>query len=321
MDADGIRKVAEWANFDKTALWHTRVGYNIVDVVEPLTENLLDEFKEALKLDPNFGAAHFALATASADLCKYDFAIEEMKEARRAQFNVSGGSDRRGAIFISKWQQARADTEEAKNEALRTLEEEMKKYPDDYPLIAAYMRVAAEAGRNKAVMSATQKLGTKLPDFLISEEAEDLHEIVRRAAQKTKRVGLLKKAYEIAIGKSTNNQDTKIALLDAAATLYVENQEDDQAIAMYQALYDLADEIDADYSACAALDNIAVLYFLGAWSKGGTTKERKEYLEKLERLEKDEHSADTNTISSTKYSHGLLLGLYYRLVGESYQVS
>jgi len=85
-----IIETVEWAGFEKTALWHTRVGYTIEDIIQPFTEKTLEEYKVALEIDPDFGPAHFKLATAAGDLEMYDMAIFHMTEVRRVKWNVTG---------------------------------------------------------------------------------------------------------------------------------------------------------------------------------------------------------------------------------------
>lgn len=329
-DADAIRKVAEWAGFEKTALWHCRVGYNVADLANPLTEASLLDFQTALKIDPDFGAAQFFIAKCYGDdLKQYDVAISHMEEARRVNYNESGGSVRRAAVWIAKWQEEKAAipgaSDEAKNvgrqEAMKTLEAALKKYPGNFDLVAAYIGVAGRSGKHKAVMSQLLSLDAKLPDFLRSEDAFPIHRTLRRAAQNTRRVGVLKRTYEMAIAtdKPKLGDDgvyTYIDLLNSLANVFVENQEDDKAIAQYQTLIEYADDMDVSFYAVAGSNRVALLYLLTACSKGSTEKEKKESLENLIKLEKEERDPDNKVMSDVRSMYGLILGFYYKLIGE-----
>jgi hypothetical protein len=337
---DEIRKIAEWAGFEKTPLWYCRVGNNVSALTKSVTEEVLVDFKTALKIDPDFGAAHFRIATIYGDVMEppdYDRAITQMEEARRVKYGESGGSMRRAAIWIAKWQEAKADTpgasDEAKNagrqQGMKTLEAELQNSPEEFDLIAAYVKVAGKSGNHKAVMSRLLGLGAKLPDFLRSDEFEvtnDLHQTIRRAAQKTRRVGALKRAYETAIEKDKKLQCSRpdgvyihIDLLESLAKLFIENQEDDRGLTQYQTVIDYADEMDVGFYADAAANRVALLHLIAACSKGSSEKEKKDALENLIKLEKEERDPDNNVISATYTSHGLTLGYYYKLVGEPEQ--
>jgi tetratricopeptide (TPR) repeat protein len=309
-----VRQVAEWAELEKTPLWHTRLAYIIEEIVG--FDGTIDDYQFALKMDPDFGQAYYALATTHGELGDYDSAINEMKESCRLGYPTKKGSPTSGAIYISIWQQARTPSESGTGEALKTLEDELERNPDDFPCIGAYLTVAYKSHRYKTVMSTIQKLGTKLPDFLISEDAKKLHTGIRRSAQKTHRVGFMKRAYEIAIETSQgmDNSALTIRLLDAIFQLYSENQEDDQAIGALDQTLKAVDDGTDNYFVLRSIQRKAEIYFNRAWSKSGTVKESTNALNELIQLEKDEHPLDANSI--TGYLNGLLLGLVYRLKGE-----
>jgi tetratricopeptide (TPR) repeat protein len=329
MNADEIRRVAEWAGFEKTPLWYTRLGYNIGDIVLDDSQNDLREYKTALEMDPDFGQAHFALGGAYGDRKLYDLAIIEMNESRRCKYG--GDHDQQAAVYIAEWQQARANTPEAAEEALKTLDDALEKYPDYFPAVAAYIRIAASAGRNKPAMTRLRKLGTQLPNFLRSLHAADLHRSMRQVAQQAKGVGILKKAYDIAIAKSIAieraggsaafesdlpDQPTNISvqLLAAVATLYTENQEDENALKRYQTLLEIVDQNDSLF--LDSRNKMAEMYFLGAYSKEATEKEQAESLQKLIQMEKDDHSKETGALSVMRPYAGLELGKFYKLRGQ-----
>jgi tetratricopeptide (TPR) repeat protein len=335
-DGDAIRKVAEWAGFEKTALWCYRVGCCVSVLTRPITEDTLVDFKAALKMDPDFGAAHFRVATIYGELKQYDLAIKQMEEVKRVKYNESGGSLRRGAIWVAKWQEGKEDapgtSEEAKTagrqQAMKTLEAELEKSPEEFDLLAAYIEVAGKSGKHKAIMSKLLSLGAKLPEFVRSENVQEnigLHKTMRRAAQKTRRVGALKRAYEIAIEKDRLDKDMTempqrvyihMDLIDSLANLYIENQEDDKALIQYQTLIDFADERDVSFYAYNGAMRIGLLHFLAACNKGSSEEERQEAIDALIKLEKEERDPDNNVISAAYTTHGLTLGLYYKLAGE-----
>jgi tetratricopeptide (TPR) repeat protein len=296
----------------------------------------LVDFKAALKMDPDFGAAHFRVATIYGELKQYDLAIKQMEEVKRVKYNESGGSLRRGAIWVATWQEekesAPGTSEEAKTagrqQAMKTLEAELEKSPEEFDLLAAYIKVAGKSGNYKAIMSKLLSLGAKLSEFVRSEDIQEnieLHKTIRRAAQKTRRVGALKRAYEIAIERGRLDKDmTEMSqkvyivmdLIDSLGNLYIENQEDDKALIQYQTLIDFADERDLGFYAYNGAMKIGLLHFLTACNKGSSEKERQEAVDALIKLEKEERDPDNNVISAAYTTHGLTLGLYYKLAGE-----
>ena len=276
----------------------------------------IEDYHIALKMDPDFGQAYYALGMTHGELGDYESAIKEMKEACRLGYPTKRGDPTRGAIFISEWQQARTPSESGTEEALKTLEEELEKHPDDFPCIGAYLALAYKGRRYYTVMSTIRKLGTKLPDFLLSEEASGLHDGIRRSAQKTHRVGVVKRAYEVAIEKSKRTDDSQLTagLLEALFELYLENQEDERAIDVLNQIIKAIDDDIGDYRVMNAINRKAEIYFNRAWSKTGTEQESTDALNELIKLENGEHPLDPN--STTGYRKGLLLGLLYRLQGQ-----
>lgn len=335
-DRDEILRVAEWAGLEKTALWHCRVAYCVTLLTRPITEEALIDLKISLGLDPDFGQAYFKLATAHGGMEQYDLAISQMEDARRLKYNESFGSVRRGAIWIAKWQEARANTpdasEEAKDigrqQAMKTLEAEFEKYPEEFDLLALYIGIAGRSGKHKAIMSRLLRLGERLPDFIRSgdvQTSDGLHKFMRRAAQNTRWVGVLKRAYEIAIEKDSSDKVTisqpgrvyyHIDLIEELANLYTENQEDDKGLIRYQDMIDYADEKDVGFYAYSGAMRVAQLHLLAAINKGSSEKEKKDAVDALIKLEKEERDADNNVISASYTTHGLTLGFYYNLIGE-----
>ena len=280
-------------------------------------EDAIEEYKKALEKDPDYGAAHFALATDYGEIEKYDLAISQMEESIRCKFNLEDGADLEGAMWIATWQQARADTEEATDEALRTLDQELEKYPEDYQCIGQYIEIAGSKSRTKSVMSVLRRLGKGLPSFLIQEDDEDVHEYIRRAAQKTKNVTIVKKAYELAINQiQSSKSEQKIIFLVALANLYAENQEEDKAIITLKKILEFWEELSSNDTFWTGLCSLVELHFSGLNNKAGTLEEQQEHLAALIELEKEEHLPDTNAVSSINYSSGLMLGLYYRLENQ-----
>lgn len=313
--ADDIRKVAEWANFEKTPLWYLRVGYNVGDIILDDSLNDLREYKSALELKPDYGLAHFALGAAYAEREEYDLAISEMNMSRSCK--IDDDHDLRAAVFIADYQNSRSDAPEATDEALKTLDETLQKYQMNFLATLNYIQIAAPAGRGRKAMMQIRKLGTRLPDFLISMShlgTEVFHTPLRKIAQQAKGVGLLKKAYEKAIEKSiASNKSATVGLLDALAILYIENQEEDQAIEKYQTLLQIADGYDDSMLEPRAKE--AELYFRGAYSNEASEEERAEDLDKLIKMESENRSRYTGTVLIPNIDVGNLLALYYRLVG------
>lgn len=335
-DRDEILRVAEWAAFEKTALWRCRVAYCVEILTRPITEEALVDLKLALEIDPKCGQAYFSLATAHGGMKQYDLAISEMEEARRLKYNESTGSVRRGAKWIAMWQEAKANTADASEEAkdigrqqgMKTLETEFEKYPEAFDLLVDYIGLAGRSGKHKAIMSRLLRLGEKLPDFIRSPDlhnSEGLHKFMRRAAQNTRRVGVLKRAYEIAIEKDALDKAVlakpgriyyHIDLIEALADLYTENQEDEKGREKYQDMIDYAEEKDVSFYAYSGAMKVAQLHVLAATNKGSSEKEKKDAVDALIKLEKEERDPDNNVISAAYTTHGLTLGFYYKLIGE-----
>lgn len=224
---EGTWKVAEWAGFEKTSLWYIRLGHAAKNLELPL-KDVLEEYKQALVLDPNSRQASHTFATTLGDMGDHADAIEAMKRARLVNLNASEGSNTSDLVSIALWQEAIGNSVDSRRQAMETLSNAMREYLDDVLYVSTYIAIAGKDAHYKAIMSALQNFGKKLPDILSSVNADEyLHKQITRAAQRCKRIPTLKEAYKAAVETASGKQDTEKqeALLTALGRLYSESQE------------------------------------------------------------------------------------------------
>jgi tetratricopeptide (TPR) repeat protein len=298
-----IRKVAEWAQLEKTAMWHSQVAKLIR---EKSPADALEEYQRAIERDKEFAAAHFGLAIAHGELGHYDTAIDEMQHAR-GQFPNEPDSAINGSVWISRWQQAAGKTDDA----IETLEQELSERPNNSLTIAEYLSLTSKAGLSSRVISTLKKLGGALPEFLISDDAAPLHRLVRVSAQKTKRMDFIKKAYEAAVEKARlkDGDEPLLNIRRELATIYAENEEEEKATREYEEIFQHEEYFGKqDFSADEDAGFLSELYFTAAFSHADVSNEYAKTIEKLKRMETSEHLSDANALSPTRYYVGLFLG-------------
>jgi tetratricopeptide (TPR) repeat protein len=160
-------------------------------------------------------------------------------------------------------------------------------------------------------MSTLKKLGEALPDFLMSDDARDLHRLVRASAQKIRRTDFIKKAYEAAIGKARLKGDdhTLLRVRRELATIYTENEEEDKAIKELEEVFQYEEYLGKqDWHSDEGVNELCELYFIAAYSRAEGSREYARNVAKLKRMENREHLVDVKALSPTRYHAGLFLG-------------
>ncbi len=309
----GIHEVAEWAGLEKTALWHTQVAKVIYSYAK-ITDAIAD-CRAAIQLDGNFGDAYYYKAICHAQNEEYSLAISDMQEACRLHGHFEDDDKTIGARWISYWH------EELKNpdDAIKVLEDALRKYPDDLEAVTQYIQLATTTSRFGAAVTCIQSLGTQLPEYLLSNKGEEIQRYIRRAAQITRRINSLKRAYEAALKKAQSRGD-EMGIARARKALFMiraENQEEDMAIELFKEVYRLEDGPKQLGDWGTYIGGLCELLFWGAHLNGEGSESSGEYLTSLIYAEKNEHAPDNNTLTYDNYIAGLFLGQLYRLHNRS----
>jgi hypothetical protein len=297
-------------------LWHTQVAKLIYAFVDE-TADILEDCRAAIQLDKDFGDAYYYKAICHADSDEYDLAVLDMQEACRLHGRFDEYDETIGARWLAKWQEVTGKPDDA----IQTLADALKQHPDDQEAVAQYIKLATRTRRFKEVVTFLQNLRSKLPTFLMSEEAEEVHRYIRRTAQMTRRVNSLKRAYEAAreIAKIRRGEEEMARAQRALFMVQAENEEEDKAIELVKPVYQFADDPKQLGDWRNYRGNFCELLFWGAHFNGEGSNSSGEYLSILIELEKNEHSPQTHGLTYENYTGGLYLGLLYRLHNRSYE--
>jgi tetratricopeptide (TPR) repeat protein len=278
-------------------------------------EEALGDCHAAIQLDKNLGDAYYYRAICNADNKEYALAISDMHEACRLHGHFEDYDKTVGARWISYWQE---DLENP-DDAIQTLEDALREYPDDLEAVTQYVQLATRTNRFEEVATCLQNLRAKLPGFLLSEEAEGIQRYIRRAAQMTRRVNSLKRAYEAALKNAQSCSDEKGIARTRKALFMIraENQEEDKAIELFKEVYQIEDGPKQLGDWGRYMGNLYELLFWGAHLNGEGSEKSGEYLTSLIYAEKNEHSPDSNALTYDSYIGGLFLGQLYQLHSRS----
>lgn len=244
----------------------------------------IEDYHAAIECNKDFGAAHYGLAIAHGDISEYDLAINAMLQARRLGFSIEPDSNIDGIVWISRWQQSAGRTDEA----IQTLEENFSTQSNSFPSVAEYLSLLSKASRWNGVISTLKKLGESLPDFLMSDNATDLHRVIRASAQNTKRTDFIKKAYEAASSKARvkENDETVLRIRRALATIYAENEEEDKAIKELEEIVKHEEYLGKqDWYSDEDVNKLCEMYFSAAYPRAEGSREYTRNVAKLKKME------------------------------------
>lgn len=274
-------------------------------------EDALADCCAAIQLDSNFGDAYYYKAICHSYEEDYSLAISDMQAACRLHGHFEDEDKTIGARWISWWQ----ETLQNFDGGIQVLEDTLRQYPDDRETVAQYIQLATKTSRFMEVLSCLRNLGNKLPAFLLSERAEGIQRYIRRAAQMTRRVNYLKRAYQTALIGAQDRRDEK-EMARAGKALFMiraENQEEDTAIELVKEVYRLEDGPKQLGDWGPYIGGLCELLFWGLHLNREDSESFSDHLNLLIYAEKNEHSPDTNALTYDNYVGGLFLGQLYRL--------
>jgi tetratricopeptide (TPR) repeat protein len=271
-------------------------------------QDAIVECRAAIELDKTLGDAYYYKAICHADDGDYLLAISDMEEACRLHGHFEDKDKTVGARWISYWQEYLENFDEG----IKVLEDALRQYPDDRETVTQYIELATKKKGFVEVLNCLRNLGHKLPQYLLSEKAEGIQRYIRRAAQMTRRVNSLKRAYQTALTQAHDEKETAIARR-ALFMILAENQEEDMAIDLFRKVYRLEDGPKQLGEWGRYIGNLCELLFWGLHLNVEGSEPFSNHLDLLVYAEKNEHSPDSNALTYDNYIAGLFLGQLYRL--------
>jgi tetratricopeptide (TPR) repeat protein len=310
-DTGRIKETARWAGLDENAIWHMRVAPVIREYSS--AADAIEEYKLALEKDPNLGFAHKGLSFAHDMLHQRKEAIMHLRLARVCE-DIKGDTEEE--IFMLSWYLSKWLLEDNQGgEAFETSHEMLKRNPRNHKSLALYIYVASRVLRNKEIMNALHNLREQLPAFLLSQSNGEVNGLIRRAAQKHRRLWFLKSAYASALEISQKQSDysTSLRVRFCLADIYSENQEEQAAVELWTKIYELVrDSTKYEIPLTSAITRLCGTYCLSAISSISYATECTSYINRLSALQKQVAVLEVSLFEA-KYSPSIYLGLIYKL--------
>lgn len=341
-----VMDAAEWPQFEKTALWHSRLAECLRDYT--YYDEATEHFQLALDIDPETWEARSGIALIHATQQKYDKAIELCKtndsilegllarepKPKEGDNNCCTIGDRAGLhASIAIFYMAKGDAENS----LKHYKTAIEFNKLDYGVVLYCIEMLADEMRNPGeIVSLLKGMDDKNPGeewtrltamiWLYFWWDESFFTKCRAAAEDVKELPWMIEAYETAAAAARKSRQPVLATaLDVCISeLYqAANFEKDKIARLWKRVINLARNPGAlkDYRVrfCKryVTENYGVYCLDKARELEHGTPEEKEWIEKLERLCKAKRKAtdDSPRVVSTSYS-AIYLGLWYRENGH-----
>ncbi|KAH0543160.1 hypothetical protein FGG08_002505 [Glutinoglossum americanum] len=333
--AQEILHVAEWAQFEKTALWHRRLA--IVFREYAMYDNALIHFDKALQMDDTMWLARSGIAMLHMSKAEYEEAVRLHKVSEETLQKMLVAEPQRSASIKSSLHSIQESVSECyyrlrdKETALEYRQKAFSNNNRCNDCINVCLNLLAEKERYQDIISMLKGMDDEIPGQGYSRLTESFWKnqfelapftmAATRASQETNELPFLIDAYHAAIAaakKELRMVTASLLELCLAGVYYVHGEDQERAVRMWKKIRKTfaASKVEAEmiFVKDEALTCLARHWFkmaLGA-DKGSSLARR--CVDKLERLAKFkvQTAGPPSTFISTNTS-SIILGLWYRL--------
>jgi len=344
IEASRILEVAEWPEYEKTGLWHSRVARVLREAGH--LDEAITSFEKALKLDDSLWLAQGGLAISYAARGEYEKALETMKNTQ-AKFRKAAEEDPEMDKNLKsfsydhykmqgEWNMELGNTDGA----IEQFKGALKIFPRNPELILRLLVILHDENKYQEIMDMLEEMRVDvIPETGFSRlvevtqryafDDEPFYSIVVHSARETGRLEFVKDNIVTSLKAARKDAKVGVAgLLQFWLGLFTYRHHRDvhRAVHIWEQIMETSFASQTvsslGYARIMAAIQLSIVYFDKAVTAGKGTIEADLYIHKLENLSK-QRATDAHDLTAEKVPFvfstrdtTLVLGLLYRLFGN-----